>query len=191
VGAAAVSILVNAGYRRTALRLERARYRLRRAAELDPLTGLVQPARVLGAGRADPGRRRLQGHPVRRDDRRHRPDEGDQRPVRSCRGDAAIIDAATLLQRVLRSDDPIARLGGDEFCALLTSTADPVSVRERIMELLGEVKQTRLHPLSLSVGFAGYDPTEPCTIDELLQRGDIAMYEHKRARSSRSEPVRR
>nr|WP_240942180.1 diguanylate cyclase [Planosporangium thailandense] len=190
VGAAVVSILVNAGYRRTALRLERARHRLRHAAELDPLTGLynrrgfwLQAGRILETADRDGAPFAAMFVDI------DRMKEINDRFGHAA-GDAAITATADLLRQVLCSDDPIARLGGDEFCALLTGEIDQEPVRARIVESLGELNRLRPHPLSLSVGFARYDPASPCSIDELLQRGDIAMYEHKRARSRQRHPSR-
>ncbi|MCL5022480.1 MAG: diguanylate cyclase [Nitrospirae bacterium] len=40
----------------------------------------------------------------------------------------------------------------------------------------------RGYKLSLSVGISYYDPEHPCSLDELLKKGDRAMYEQKKTR---------
>jgi two-component system cell cycle response regulator len=40
----------------------------------------------------------------------------------------------------------------------------------------------RLFRISISIGCAHYDPENPCSIDELMSRADILMYEQKRKR---------
>ncbi|WP_412745515.1 diguanylate cyclase [Krasilnikovia sp. MM14-A1004] len=102
-------------------------------------------------------------------------------------GDAAIVAAARLLNGAVRDGDPVARLGGDEFCALLTGVTDPTTVAGRIEALLVDYNMAEEPKLSLSVGFARFDPATPCSLDELLSQGDVAMYSQKRNRA-RSRP---
>ena len=80
----------------------------------------------------------------------------------------------------------LGRLGGDEFAALTTDMQCPsrseILLRARMPRARGAV----VPPLSLSVGFAYFNPLLPIGMDELLKSAERAMYEHKRV--SRTVP---
>ena len=72
-------------------------------------------------------------------------------------GDALLIAAANILQRLFRSSDIVARVGGDEFAILLSTggRADIATAAARIEEHVAHHNRTSPDlPLSLSVGFA-------------------------------------
>lgn len=114
-------------------------------------------------------------------------------------GDAALIAASTILRDTFRESDIIARVGGDEFVVL---AIDP-------NELPAEVLAHRLRQkcverngcsvggfdLSLSVGSTYYDPQDPCSIEDLMERADRIMYRRKREKNRvikkgyRSQPM--
>ena len=90
------------------------------------------------------------------------------------------------IRRHLRdsSRDMIARLGGDEFLLLLNDLEgreEAAAVACRILEAFREpvVVAGQGHCLSLSIGIA-LVPDDAATIDELISRADLAMYEAKR-----------
>ena len=94
-----------------------------------------------------------------------------------------IQDTASVLTKTLRNSDVLARVGGDEFCVLLTGD-DAVNAELVLIRLVEAVaahnaRAGRAYELSLSVGAAPYDPTEPCSIEELVERADALMYEEK------------
>ena len=97
-------------------------------------------------------------------------------------GDQAIVTTALMLKGVFRASDIIARIGGDEF-VVLALDADS-SFAHNILGRLREKEKDRSQPylLSLSVGFACYDPENPCAIEELLAKADKYMYKNKRAK---------
>jgi diguanylate cyclase (GGDEF)-like protein len=101
-------------------------------------------------------------------------------------GDRALIDTAGLLKKAFRSSDIIGRLGGDEFVVLAIDTADNANetILARLQDYLRmhNLYENRPHRLSISFGMARYDPNTPCTLDELLERGDQAMYIHKQSK---------
>ena len=74
----------------------------------------------------------------------------------------------------------LGRLGGDEFAAL-TTCAEYAS-RGAIVLRAGRqpTYSSDLPALSLSVGVAHFNPRRPVGLDELLETGKQAMYEHKR-----------
>jgi len=97
-------------------------------------------------------------------------------------GDTALVDAAHILRNSFRKSDVIGRIGGDEFAVLLAGNPDSDNV---IIEHLRNnvrifnARNERSYELSLSTGIAHYDPEHSCTLDELLDRADRAMYEQK------------
>lgn len=105
-------------------------------------------------------------------------------------GDLALKTVADLLQDSFRASDIVARIGGDEFVALAIETsevgADVLSAR--LHKKLQSTRPPGINmnqmsismQLSISMGIAHYSPSAPCTIDELLIRGDQLMYEQKR-----------
>jgi diguanylate cyclase (GGDEF)-like protein len=108
-------------------------------------------------------------------------------------GDRAIREAASVLQRTMRSADIVARLGGDEFVALLDGCA-PGTVETVLVRLRKELEslggdEARTYRLSLSTGVAFFDPDEPRRVDELVAAADQRMYARKRERRTLSGPI--
>ncbi len=99
-------------------------------------------------------------------------------------GDQALIESANVIKATFRKADIVARLGGDEFAILAVETDD-----ERAQVMMSRLQanveaynkqSTGLFKLSMSTGLSHYDPDNPCTVEELLQRADKKMYEMKR-----------
>jgi len=105
-------------------------------------------------------------------------------------GDHALIDAADILKSTFRESDIVARLGGDEFAILATVDCEANSSRVimRLQRRLASYNSQGHRPyrLSMSVGMVFYDPENPIVIEDLLVRGDAAMYEQKRAKRNRA-----
>jgi len=99
-------------------------------------------------------------------------------------GDRALIRAAEILTRSFRESDIIARLGGDEFTVLAVHADDDSAstITKRLVETLSQfnARTDRGYALAFSVGVVRFDPTSPCSIEELLARADKALYAHKR-----------
>ncbi len=105
-------------------------------------------------------------------------------------GDMLLRQVALRLTTCIREGDTVARLGGDEFVVMLEhlsedpheAAAQTESVVEKILSTLNEsyqLERSEYHS-SPSIGiilFAGHQ----CTIDELLKRADLAMYQAKAA----------
>jgi diguanylate cyclase (GGDEF)-like protein/PAS domain S-box-containing protein len=101
-------------------------------------------------------------------------------------GDEALKETAEAIKNTMRSSDLVARMGGDEFVALaieaIYDDKPPVIARlQRHLDLING-KAGRTYELSLSIGSAYYEPEKPCSVDELVRRADMAMYEHKRSK---------
>ncbi len=102
-------------------------------------------------------------------------------------GDRALKLVSRCTIELLRSQDVAGRHGGDEFVMLLrrSSTQDAMQVAERLVAHL----QTQAHAhalprLSLSFGIVQMRRGE--SIDDTLQRADLALYEAKRLGRSRA-----
>lgn len=105
------------------------------------------------------------------------------------RGDAALVNVAEIMKATFRESDIIARIGGDEFIVLGIDTPDTniKTLVRRLKENL-QIHNARIksphEKLSLSYGFASYNPARPCTIDELLTEADRLMYSEKSLKRS-------
>ncbi len=101
-------------------------------------------------------------------------------------GDRAIQDTARILRNSFRASDIVARLGGDEFVVLspeATEQSELLIVERLQRNLDGHNREAnRPYGLSVSFGITVYDPEAPCTLEELLERGDRLMYEQKQKR---------
>jgi len=102
-------------------------------------------------------------------------------------GDKALIEAADAFRESFRDSDIIARLGGDEFVVvpIANNGAGIEAALDRLQKniALRNQQEGRLYTLSVSIGVTYYDPQNPCSIDEILDRGDKMMYKQKKAKS--------
>jgi diguanylate cyclase (GGDEF)-like protein/PAS domain S-box-containing protein len=99
-------------------------------------------------------------------------------------GDQALVTVAEILTRSFRESDIIARPGGDEFAVLAVHAEDDSgsTITKRLAETLSQynAQADRRYPLAFSVGVVRFDPTSPCSIEELFARADEALYAEKR-----------
>ena len=105
-------------------------------------------------------------------------------------GDRALIEAGRLLEANLRESDFIARVGGDEFCVVLSGGTEEQG-RAAIARIEGAVAARNArgdndYELSLSIGLSRFEPSAPCTIEELIGAADAAMYRHKASKQAPS-----
>ncbi len=98
-------------------------------------------------------------------------------------GDMALRMFAEICQKNMRTEDVLARFGGDEFVLLFPETSAPKAFQivERIRQILDET--TILHDghlisITISSGLATL-AGENETVDSLLGRADIALYQAK------------
>ncbi|XVU27735.1 GGDEF domain-containing protein [Actinoplanes sp. CA-054009] len=163
--------------------------RLRHQAEVDPLTGLVtrrvfdEAAQQAVTSAATPGTALIlidvdlfkqindtYGHAV---------------------GDDALTHIATTLTTHCRDADVVSRLGGDELAVLMPGcTFDTADTRAT--DLAAAVHNSplvlpdgRVIPLSISAG-AAHAPPGTQTVRDLYNNADLALYEAKRTRPTRS-----
>jgi diguanylate cyclase (GGDEF)-like protein len=95
-------------------------------------------------------------------------------------GDLVLKGFSDRLRKAIRGSDLAVRLGGDEFMVLLPECrADEVKhVLNRLDGLEVEYESTRV-PCRFSRGWTDYKPGE--SAEELLRRGDEALYADKRS----------
>lgn len=103
-------------------------------------------------------------------------------------GDALLRQAAERLEQCVRRGDTVARLGGDEFVLLIeglgadaiTAAAEAEAVARKVLFMMGKpfALGDRTHQTSCSIGIALFANASG-GVDELLKRGDLAMYEAK------------
>ncbi len=102
-------------------------------------------------------------------------------------GDLVLQEASNRMEARLRDSDTLARIGGDEFCLILNETTqvEAAQVIEDLIEVFDLPIGFEEHtiPVSGSFGIVEY-PIHGNTVDELLGKADIAMYEAKRSRKT-------
>ena len=105
-------------------------------------------------------------------------------------GDLLLIEVAKRLQTCVREGDTLARLGGDEFVVILQDLSEEPAqaaiqaetVAAKIISVINlpYYLDNYLHHSSTSVGICLFCK-QAATVDELLKRADIAMYQAKNA----------
>ncbi|MBF0623509.1 MAG: diguanylate cyclase [Magnetococcales bacterium] len=99
-------------------------------------------------------------------------------------GDAVLREVANHLGRLIRASDTAARVGGDEFVIILGGVqgeADVTAVADKVLAALSRTfwVDGRACVVGASIGIALF-PRDAETGEELLGRGDTAMYQAKR-----------
>ncbi|GAA0942024.1 putative bifunctional diguanylate cyclase/phosphodiesterase [Virgisporangium aurantiacum] len=102
-------------------------------------------------------------------------------------GDQVLVEAGLRLKATAQPDDLVARLGGDEFAILLVGLPAPALALSRAHALLAclnppmVVDGVRVSvEASGGVAVATSDRPGKRTVEELLRRADVAMYQAKR-----------
>jgi len=109
-------------------------------------------------------------------------------------GDRALKGATQVLKNTFRDADIIARLGGDEFVVLLAETVpgmDMDNLKKRLLAGLDDWnrKENRPYQLKMSVGIVHHDPAIHKSTQEFLTHADGLMYEQKRNKKRKADPV--
>ncbi len=99
-------------------------------------------------------------------------------------GDEVLIDLASKLSKIFRSDDIVGRIGGDEFMVFMKNVISEEAITSKADEVCKEFYQTYMAKnnttknFSASVGIAFY-PRDGVTMSELYLKADEALYKVK------------
>ncbi|WP_311221629.1 MULTISPECIES: EAL domain-containing protein [unclassified Acidovorax] len=105
-------------------------------------------------------------------------------------GDRLLAQVAQRLVACVRATDTVARFGGDEFVVMLenldgvitNAAAQAEHVADKLLARLNEPFElaAQQHYSTPSIGITLFGD-QPCSVDELLKRADLAMYQAKAA----------
>ncbi len=99
-------------------------------------------------------------------------------------GDLALIETANILKEIFRDSDIVGRHAEDEYTAIAIESFDANNeiIITRLQDDLNSCNQqeNRLYELSLSIGTAYYDTEELCSVEGLINRAEVSMYEQKK-----------
>ena len=109
-------------------------------------------------------------------------------------GDKILLMLASRLRKCLREHDTLARLGGDEFAVVLPRVKRLEEAQQAAQRLIDSVAPPfsidgHSFSVGVSIGIALSLP-DGCTAEQLLQHGDMALYEAKRNGRHRYEVFR-
>ena len=103
-------------------------------------------------------------------------------------GDRALVEVAFILKKGFRESDIVGRLGGDEFSVLAMETTNmnvdilTGRIQERLDSFNSRSSAEAGFTLAVSMGVVVREPEFPSTVEEMLSRADLLMYEQKRAK---------
>lgn len=103
-------------------------------------------------------------------------------------GDQYIKLSSRVARECISASDVIYRVGGDEFAVLLshTSVAEIEQIRKEI-QIKAAAKSEKLnldYSLSISTGYAIFDPETDTSLFDTLKRADAMMYKEKRKKKT-------
>jgi diguanylate cyclase (GGDEF)-like protein len=104
-------------------------------------------------------------------------------------GSALLVETAGLLNATFRETDVIARIGGDEFAVAGQFTHTGISIAAQRLEDQASatpIKACGGQPLRLSVGYSTNNEHRHESLQDLLDRADMAMYNDKRRKRLRA-----
>ena len=94
-------------------------------------------------------------------------------------GDKVLVKLAAIVASAIRTSDYVARWGGEEFliCCTTIEETDLLPIAETIRQLVANTDFEQAGAITTSLGCAAIVKGE--SIDELIKRSDIALYEAK------------
>ena len=99
-------------------------------------------------------------------------------------GDKLIRDTSQLLLKELSHSEVVCRFGGDEFILILPNFTlqQATDLWQKIEDDIASynVTQNNNYTISVSHGFAEYDPVNPVSVNTLIKKADTEMYAAKR-----------
>jgi diguanylate cyclase (GGDEF)-like protein len=106
-------------------------------------------------------------------------------------GDRALRLIAGALRAACRDSDIIGRLSGDEFAIVLAEAHELDGLEGRVRRRVAQAAEHTDYALAVSIGVARCEPGEHCSLADLFERADQAMYTEKAAKRDAppSEPM--
>jgi diguanylate cyclase (GGDEF)-like protein len=100
-------------------------------------------------------------------------------------GDAVLKLFANVVNSVARRSDITGRLGGEEFAMVLpsTTTREAIEFSDRLHDAINKAVlkyNDNIIKYTASIGLTSFVPGSSVSIDELLARSDLALYQAKR-----------
>jgi len=101
-------------------------------------------------------------------------------------GDKVLVHLVAVLQRAMRPSDVLCRFGGEEFVLMLPETRGDDACRA-VQRFLREFSSCVLPDVGLSMTFSAGVVEHDCfeSLDEAIQRADLATYAAKRGGKNR------
>jgi diguanylate cyclase (GGDEF)-like protein/PAS domain S-box-containing protein len=103
-------------------------------------------------------------------------------------GDRALAALASVLRQSFQETCLVGRFGGDEFVVLASqfAGANTSLLLNRLEQYLDDFNCTTRRPyeLQINMGTARFNPDQPCSVHELINQADTAMYLDKRRRAT-------
>jgi len=101
-------------------------------------------------------------------------------------GDAVLKLFADVVNSVTRRSDIVGRLGGEEFAIVLPSTTSPEALEfsERLHHAIGQAVlkyNDSAIRYTASIGLSEFDTDSEDSLDDLLARADLALYQAKQS----------
>ncbi|MEW6474710.1 MAG: GGDEF domain-containing protein [Actinomycetota bacterium] len=106
-------------------------------------------------------------------------------------GNRALRLVARALRAACRESDIIGRLSGDEFAILLAEAHGLDGLEGRVRCRVADAARGLPYPLSVSIGVAQCEAGPRCTLAELFDRADTAMYLEKDAKRGQRQAADR
>ncbi len=162
---------------------------LRRRAETDSLTGILNRRRLMELAQREFNAARRYGHAcaVLMFDIDHFKQVNDTHGHAA--GDAVLVELAARCAATLREVDLFGRTGGEEFVIVMPHSGQEQAAQaaERLRRMVAErpfAGPELALGITVSIGVAGVTPLTP-TLDKLLQAADQALYEAKQGGRNR------
>jgi diguanylate cyclase (GGDEF)-like protein len=101
-------------------------------------------------------------------------------------GDKLLITVSETISSHIRSTDILSRFGGDEFVILLPETPGDAAATflKKIHDQLSQAMTANNWEVSFSIGAVTYNRPPP-SLDEIIKKADMLMYEVKRSGKNR------
>lgn len=100
-------------------------------------------------------------------------------------GDELLVLVCKFIKDVIKDSDILCRLGGDEFLIIFPNSSQEIAAEnlQKITSNMDAKNMDKIKPynISFSHGIFEIKPNDNLDIDEIIQKADAKMYEHKKS----------